>query len=188
MGHAASSFTASAEKDELLLDFQLLDIVKVEDSRRYFSTKFDYHQHLLSFFQFDDVFLSWFGVKSHRQFKCFGAEVVSSMELFVIGYLLCSGKVISYSERLDCAMAFFQFPHTSESDEGVIHPDKIVTKDEVTLFLETAACGLSRLASIDLVEQQYTVSIVDHIFGSDTFRAWEDVKVLLIMNQVSKIK
>jgi hypothetical protein len=187
MGNASTSFKKSGETVELLTDFQMLDIVKVEESRRYFDTKFDYHQHLLSFFQFDDVYLSWFGVKSHKQFKCFGSDVVSSMELFVIGYLLCSGKAMSFSDRLDFAMSLFQFSPSSDDCEGLIHPNEIVRRDEVMLFLETAACGLSRLAMIDIVQQEYIVSIVDDLFGSDTFRAWEEVKVLLIMNQVSDI-
>ena len=189
MGNASSSFKRNADKDELLADFELLDMVKVEDSRRYFSTKFDYHNHLLSFFQFDDVYLSWFGVRSHRHFKCFGVEIVSALDLFIVGYLLCSAKLLSFNERLEYAMAFFQFP--TASDEGSdgsadrIQTRANVRKDEVMLFIETAACAFSRLASINLVEQQYVISIIDQIFGTEQFKPWEQVKVQIMMNQVS---
>lgn len=181
MGNAA--VRERTEKNERLFDFQSLDKNKVEESRLYFSSKFDFHHHLLSFSEFDDVFLSWFGIKSHSFFDLFGNEVVSSLEFFVLGYFLSSNKTISFSERLDRVMAFFQFPiGTSDDMYDGSQVQEIVRKDEVMLLLETTVVAMCKLSNINILEQHYTVSIIDNIFGGVTHKPWNEVSVLLSMN------
>jgi hypothetical protein len=183
MGNAITLLSERVEKKGRLLDLQLLDTIKVEEARQYFCSKFDYYHHLLSRSEFDDVFLSWFGIKSHNYFDCFGTYVVSSFEFLVLGYLLSSDKMTSFSERLSRAMAFFQFPiDISDDMNSGSQVQKIVRKDEVMLLLETAVVAMCRLSSINILEQHYTVSIIDYIFEGLTQKPWNEVQVLLTMN------
>lgn len=183
MGNAITLLSESIAKKEQLLGFQLLGAIKVGEARQYFSSKFDYHHHLLSRSEFDDVFLSWFGVKSHSFFDIFGTNVVSSFEFLVLGFLLSSNKKISFSERLSAAMAFFQFSiDTNDDMNNASQVQKFVRKDEVMLLLETAVVAMCRLSSTNILGQHYAVSIIDNIFGGLTQKPWNEVQVLLTMN------
>jgi hypothetical protein len=183
MGNAIILLSETVDKNGRLLDLQLLNTIKVEEAKQYFCSKFDYHHHLLSRSEFDDVFLAWFGIKSHSYFDAFGSNVVSSFEFLVLGYLLSSNKMTSFSERLSRAMAFFQFPIDSSDDlNNGSKVQKIVRKDEVMLLLETAVVAMCRLSSINIVEQHYTVSIIDYIFGGLTQKPWNEVQVLITTN------
>ena len=122
-----------------------------------------------------------------------GTLVVSASEFFAVAYLLsCERTRVGFSDKLDWAMAFFQFQSPLEHwDDGTLlgdarfplRPTDKVRKDDVTLFLETACVGFCRLAGRALLDPLATAAIVDGIFtDGERNLPWTEVKEQLVCN------
>jgi len=208
MGSTTSSSpsTASVRVDDAhhpYVEFLVITRTQLTDALRFFYSRYDFNHHLLTYPMFEDIFWRFFD-NPDRQRKVFnsmasrlndehGTMVVSALEFFAVAYVLsCEHTRVGFSDKLDWAMAFFQFQSPLEHwDDGTmlgdarfpLRPTDKVRKDDLTLFLETAGVGFCRLAKRELLDPLATAAIVDGIFADgERNLPWAEVKEQLVCN------
>lgn len=180
-------------------DFYSVGRSQLCDSLRFFYTRYDVNNHLLTYSQFEDIFWRFYDTPD-RQRKAFsmlaskdeqGTAVVSILEVYSVSYILsCARTRVSFTDKLDWMMAFFQCQSPLEHwDDGSdllkfpLRPTNKVRKDDVSLFLETTCIALCRLSAQDLMDPLVTGNIVDSIFSDgESNKSWLEVKEQLMCN------